>query len=244
MYFSLHRGTAGRNLPHEDFVRLAARAGFAAADPDFTYADTHGLAAMRDLYAENNLKFGGWGVPFDFRAGAGLDAQGMARLRRFAGYAREVGIDSCGNHVMPSSDFPFMENWNFLVPRIKAVAAVLGEHGLRFGIEPVAPYHLRVRGRHAFLFTPGQILELAAACGENVGLLVDSYHFHAAAEPMATLAQMPRERVVHAHINDAPAGPLEKLQDFDRLLPGEGVIDLAGFMGALKAIGYDGPVSL
>ena len=38
--------------------------------------------------------------------------------------------------------------------------------------------------------------------------------------------------------------PIDEQTVSERLLPGEsGVIDLAGFFGALRAIGYDGPVT-
>lgn len=45
-------------------------------------------------------------------------------------------------------------------------------------------------------------------------------------------------------VNDAPAGlPKEQQRDGRRELPlATGVIDLAGFLNALEAIGYDGPV--
>ena len=47
------------------------------------------------------------------------------------------------------------------------------------------------------------------------------------------------------HINDAPAGiPIEQHHDSNRCLPGEtGVIDLVGFLEAMRSIGYDGPVT-
>ena len=51
--------------------------------------------------------------------------------------------------------------------------------------------------------------------------------------------------VVDVHINDAAEGrgPDEQI-DNDRRLPGEsGVIDLAGFLQGLDAIGYTGPVT-
>jgi sugar phosphate isomerase/epimerase len=50
--------------------------------------------------------------------------------------------------------------------------------------------------------------------------------------------------VVYVHVNDAPAGvPVDEQVDNVRALPGEtGVIDIAGFLQALQAIGYDGPV--
>ena len=45
---------------------------------------------------------------------------------------------------------------------------------------------------------------------------------------------------MHVHLNDAPDRSLDDQQDFERLAPGEGIIDLVGFLGALKKIGYDG----
>ena len=50
--------------------------------------------------------------------------------------------------------------------------------------------------------------------------------------------QLPAEKVVHVHLNDAPDKPRDEQIDMERLLPGEGVIDLKGFLGALKRIGY------
>ena len=49
---------------------------------------------------------------------------------------------------------------------------------------------------------------------------------------------------MYVHVNDAPAGvPVEEQLDNVRALPGEtGVIDIAGFLQSLQAIGYDGPV--
>ena len=44
-------------------------------------------------------------------------------------------------------------------------------------------------------------------------------------------------------VNDSPDLPPEKIRDNERLLPGEGVIDLAGFFQALKKIGYTDGVS-
>ena len=46
-------------------------------------------------------------------------------------------------------------------------------------------------------------------------------------------------------MNDAPAGrPKDEMKDSPREMPGAtGVIDIAGFLRALKEIGYDGPVT-
>jgi sugar phosphate isomerase/epimerase len=48
---------------------------------------------------------------------------------------------------------------------------------------------------------------------------------------------------VHVHINDAPDVPIAEVLDNGRLYPGEGVIDLAGFLRGLHTINYLGPVA-
>ena len=145
---------------------------------------------------------------------------------------------------MPSSDLPFIENWNFHAERIKPIAQVLADHGLRFGLEFVAPYHLRRKFKHEFIFTPGLMLELADAIGPNVGLLVDCFHCYASGTSWEHLAQIPAQKIVLCHLNDCPRVPIDKIQDGERLLPGDGAIDLKGFFSALKTSGYGGPVSL
>jgi sugar phosphate isomerase/epimerase len=46
------------------------------------------------------------------------------------------------------------------------------------------------------------------------------------------------------HLNDAPAKEPARVEDGDRLLPGEGVIRLADLIADLGARGYRGPWSL
>jgi sugar phosphate isomerase/epimerase len=53
-----------------------------------------------------------------------------------------------------------------------------------------------------------------------------------------------RERIVHVHFNDSPALPPEQIRDNARLLPGEGVINLTGFLRALQQIGYRDALSV
>ncbi|MDQ3814112.1 MAG: sugar phosphate isomerase/epimerase, partial [Armatimonadota bacterium] len=80
---------------------------------------------------------------------------------------------------------------------------------------------------------------------ENVGLLVDCWHWYTSGGTTMDLASIPVEQVVHIHINDAPDIPRDEQVDNVRLLPGaSGVIDIVGFLKTLKAIGCDGPVAV
>lgn len=244
IYICLNRGTVGGNLPLDQFVRLAADAGFEGADVDMGYAQEHGVASLRDLYDESGMKFGGWGPPGDWRNASASQAVRLKALDQQARIASELSIDSCGTWLMPSSDRPLMKNWMFHVEQLKPIAKVLGEHGLRLGLEFVAPFHLRRKFPHEFIFTPGQMLELAADIAPNVGLLVDCFHLHTSGDTWEHLAQIPADKIVLAHLNDAPAGPIALVEDGKRQLPGEGVIDTRAYLAALQTAGYRGPVSL
>jgi threonine dehydrogenase-like Zn-dependent dehydrogenase len=89
-----------------------------------------------------------------------------------------------------------------------------------------------------------QMLDLCAATGPNVGLLLDCWHWYTSLGTVAEIRSLEPQQVVYVHINDAPRGiNLEHQQDGRRELPGAtGVIDIGGFLEALRAIGYDGPV--
>ena len=50
-------------------------------------------------------------------------------------------------------------------------------------------------------------------------------------------------RIVHVHLSDAKQTAPADVRDNQRLMPGEGIIDLMGFFQALKKIGYEDGVS-
>jgi 2-keto-myo-inositol isomerase len=77
---------------------------------------------------------------------------------------------------------------------------------------------------------------------DDVGLVLDSCHWHASGS--GSLDAFPVERLRMVHLNDAPAKPPREVEDADRLLPGRGVIRLAELVAALRASGYTGPWSL
>jgi sugar phosphate isomerase/epimerase len=122
---------------------------------------------------------------------------------------------------------------------------VLRDEGCRFGIEFIGPRTYRAAFRHEFIHTLDGVMELNAAIGTgNVGLLLDSWHLYTSGGTIAEMERLTNDDVVVVHVNDAPAGiaPDEQV-DTVRTLPMEtGVIDLVGFMRALRKIGYDGPV--
>ena len=124
------------------------------------------------------------------------------------------------------------------------MARVYGEYGIRLGLEFIGPYTARKNSKYPFLYTAEKMLELARDCGENVGLLFDSWHWFTGADNRDVFAHIGDPgAIVNVHINDAPEGPLEELVDSTRGLPGEtGRIDIQFVLNGLRQLGYDGPV--
>jgi sugar phosphate isomerase/epimerase len=121
---------------------------------------------------------------------------------------------------------------------------VLGDYGIRFGIEWVGTKSLRTM-KHDFIHTIPGALELIGAIGEsNVGLLFDSFHWYTSKATIDDILALHADQVVLVHIDDAPDKPVEEQIDNERLLPGEGIIDLKSMLNALKQIGYDSFISV
>ncbi|HEV2762970.1 MAG TPA: TIM barrel protein, partial [Pyrinomonadaceae bacterium] len=122
---------------------------------------------------------------------------------------------------------------------------VLGELGL------VAERH-NVGLAFEFLGQPGcsvQTLELANeivghVARANVGLVIDSFHFHAGGSSLLSVDALDPARLFVLHINDAEDLPRERLEDRHRLLPGLGRLPLAEIVAALRRVGYNGVASV
>jgi 2-keto-myo-inositol isomerase len=80
---------------------------------------------------------------------------------------------------------------------------------------------------------------------DNVGWLLDFYHFHMANQSLASLAKADVTKLLMVHIDDIKDLPYEKLLSMDqRLFPGDGVCDTAGVLRTLYQAGYEGPFSV
>jgi sugar phosphate isomerase/epimerase len=91
-------------------------------------------------------------------------------------------------------------------------------------------------------------VELVEAAGEPNGrLLIDTWHVARADTPLREVAAVPRELIGHVEIDDAlaePEGGMWHDTVHNRLLPGEGELDVVGFLGAIRETGYDGPIGV
>ena len=238
-----------RGLSLSEAIALARDAGFAGLAFDSRAAaravDEHGLAAVQDQFTRAGVKPALWSLPIAWRDDDQWEAD-LRELPRLAATARGLGATRTATHMPSGSDQrPFRENFDWHVARLRPIAEVLRDEGCRFGIEFIGPRTFRAAFRHEFIHTLDGVMELVAAIGtSNVGVLLDSWHLYTSGGTLADLERLTNDDVVVVHVNDAPTGIARDEQiDTVRTLPMEtGVIDLVGFMRALREMGYDGPV--
>jgi 2-keto-myo-inositol isomerase len=77
---------------------------------------------------------------------------------------------------------------------------------------------------------------------DGIELVLDSCHWYASGSQ--PLNAFPVGRLALVHLNDAPDKPPRQIEDEDRVLPGEGVIQLKTLIAGLKARGFTAPWSL
>ena len=250
MFKNLNTGAIGiRDKSLAETIELAAATGFAGIDFNIREAaalvDAHGLDSVRDLFAQHNVLPGLWGLPVVWNQDRWQED--LAELPRLAALGVALGCRRTATWCPSWSDtLDYADNVQWHIARYRPIAEILKDHGCSLGIEFLGPRHLWASHPYRFISSMGEMLALANDIGTgNVGLLLDAYHLYTAGDEIDALDTLAPGDVVVVHINDAPAGiAREEQADLVRCLPLEtGVIDLAGFMRKLAALGYDGPVT-
>ncbi|MGG0463841.1 2-keto-myo-inositol isomerase [Priestia aryabhattai] len=93
--------------------------------------------------------------------------------------------------------------------------------------------------------TFGQAYDIVQAVNrDNVGLVLDCFHFHAMGSKLEDLKQADVSKIFIVHIDDTEDFPIGFLTDEDRVWPGLGAIDLDAIFSTLKEKGYNHAVSV
>ena len=140
----------------------------------------------------------------------------------------ETGARLGARHVLVAGNDP---DESRLVANFAALAALAAPLHLSLALEPM-PW-TDVRDVHA----ARRVVEASGA--RNAGILVDAIHFDRAGNVPADLAGVPPARLPYAQLCDAPAARPRDTETLlhqaraERLMPGDGGLDLAGLVRAL-----------
>jgi len=201
---------------------------------------------LLDKMDSSGISWGSTGLPVDFRKDEETFQKGIIGLSGYARTLKSFGATRMNTWIMPTHpELHYNANMKQHASRLRQCARIVGDSGVKLGLEYVGPKTLMARDRFSFVRTMVELRELISNIGEsNVGLVLDSFHWFCAEDTEADILALSNEDVVTVDLNDARSDLSRDEQiDNTRELPmATGVIDLKTFMNALVKIGYDGPV--
>jgi len=225
-------------------IRAAKAAGFEYleiwAAKLKTYLQTHTTADLRAVFTENGI------LPYSINSLERVtfrDADGEAQL-----------LSECEELCRIAHDLecPYLVLVPGILPEGASDADVIKEsvRVLNLLEEIAAIYHVKLA--FEFLGQPDcsvQTLDfakeiVATVNRDDIGLVLDSFHFYAGNSSFAALNSLNAEKLFIFHINDAEEVSRNELQDHHRLLPGLGILPLTEIIAGLRGIGYDGVASV
>lgn len=243
MYLSLNPTLVADRVPWPEFARLAAKVGFLGVDVSTSGAMKEGFKPSRALLDQLKLVPAVAGFPVEFRKDDATFRRDLAKLEEAAQFVAAIGCPRMNTYILSSSDRPKAEQRKIYRERFRVAADILARSHVRLGLEFLGPVHLRKMFPYEFIWRMDEMLDFAKECGPNVGLELDSWHWYHAGATTKDIIHAGKENIINVQVNDSPSLPAEKIRDDERLMPGEGVIDLMGFFRALKEIGYEEGVS-
>jgi sugar phosphate isomerase/epimerase len=248
---SLHLSCSaiGVKASPSEAIDYAARFGFDSVDADGGYLGrlkADDLSRLLDHMREQKVSWAIAGLPVDFRKDDQSFADSIKTFPAFVAGLKRAGVENVTTWINPSSaDRIYPENLRTHAQRLRECAGILQDQGMRLGLEYVGPKTSWSAQRYPFVHTMAEMKNLIGEISRpNVGFVLDSWHWYTAGESRKDLLTLRGDQVVSVDLNDAPAGiPVDQQVDSRRELPAAtGVIDVAAFLGALKEIGYTGPV--
>jgi sugar phosphate isomerase/epimerase len=247
-------GTLPRHTTFVDRLDAASAAGFAGLsmwgrDYQAARREGHSDADLRARLADHGLAVAEldpawWWTPsaFDMKA---FDAESLASIddmEVFCSAEAELFAiaDAVGARSINAVDV-LGGRWSIA----DAAAALAGfcdraaEHGLLVHVE-FLPW-----SRIADVATAWEVVRLAGRA--NAGIAVDAWHWFRGTPGEAALRTVPGVKILAVQLGDAPAEPEADPMTaslHDRLLPGDGDVDLVSLVTALRDVGAVAPIGV
>jgi len=245
----LNAGNIGVQASQHELFNMAVKHGFEAISvyaSSLSEMSNDGIQAYLVDMKSKNIQWGSAGLPVDFRKDQLTFKEGVKPLAGYAKAMEKAGATRMNTWILSfDHSLTYLQNFKQHVSRLREVATILNDYGVRLGLEYVGPRTLQAVGKYSFIRTMAETKELIAAIDvPSVGFVLDSFHWYCAGESKEDLLTLSNDDIVAVDLNDARTGfTADEQIDGKRELPSAtGVIDLKAFLSALISIGYDGPV--
>ena len=244
--YSLNTSTIkGAKLPLDREIEVAAAAGFRGVEPWIEEIESFVAAggSLRDLRKRIDdlgitvagaVGFAAWIVDDESQRKRGLEhlKKDMDLLAAIGG--RYIASPAIGAH-QPEHAKPELAR---IAERYRAIL----ELGDQTGVTP----QLELWGFSKTLSRLGEVVYAATeAAHPKSCMLLDSYHLYKGGSGFSSLRLLNGAQLPVFHINDYPASiPPAKIDDSDRVYPGDGVAPLSDLFRTLHSIGFRGFLSV
>lgn len=237
-------GATTMTSPFEVDVRIASQAGFDVLEITATkldrYLQTHTLADARKLIDAAKLKTHAINSieKINFRDADGR-AEVLARTKQISEWCKAL---DCPWIIAVPGPYPAGTAWEVIrentMRSLQSMSEIAAPFGTNIAFEFLGFPWCSVR-------TVAQAWEIVASLDlPNVGMVIDTCHFYAGGSTLESIKQIDVRKLAVFHINDVQEMPKEKIEDANRLFPGDGVIPLKPIIDAVRATGFDGVASV
>ena len=212
------------------------------------YLQTHTVSDLKYLFTRNEITLANvWPGPLYHHEAELWERMLQAAERRCEIIAElggtQIGINTPGQWPKKPTEY----EWDWLAGKYREYADTLNRYDLSLVLEYLGPHCGRPRWAHVVNYSFIDNLDAALQLVEridrpNVGLILDVMHWWSGGSTYEDLHKA-KGLPLALHFFDIPQGVTrETVNDWDRVLPGEGMIDLVRFLRTLKEDGFDGDV--
>jgi sugar phosphate isomerase/epimerase len=234
---------SGQKVPIAEEVTIAAEAGYQAIEPWIRELDAHAEAGhslddLRKQIADSGLVvpsaigFFAWVVDDPIARQKGLE-----EAKRSMEQVRQIGGTRIAAPAAGATDTSGLD-LRAIGDRYRDLLAI----GRELGVIP----EIEVWGFSKTLTRLADAAYVAISAGEpDACVLADVFHLHKGRSAFGGLRLLRGHHLPVFHMNDYPGSPPpETITDADRVYPGDGVAPLGDLFRDLRAIGFQGYLSL
>ncbi len=226
----------------EEALDAYAAAGFRNVEPHLNLVkdwldDGHTVDEARELFesrelrvvASSQLEVMCFGSPDARMPNLRANAENARLIRELGADKMIVGTDGPEQNSVEALDAVASAMWNLA----EATEDVGVDIAIEFNWSPIIKS------------LQSAVLVAQIADHPRVGVLFDTAHYHVTPTKLRDIRESSVRYIKHVHLDDMPDSPADLThRDFDRVLPGEGVIDLPEIISALERNGYEGYFSI
>ena len=251
MYKNLNAESLGFRGRQNELIELTLTYKFRGFDIDIedvaTQIEVRGRDHATRFLQSANVSIGSFDLPVDLAAADDVYQEQLSRLEQRAEIAASLWAHRCIANLTPYCEGrAYHENFELHRERISQVARPLATHDIHLGLGFLAPKHLRELGDSQFIAAPDALLTLIqTVADDNLGLCLDSWHWHVAGGNLEQLKGFPVQKIVMVRVADLPVDAnLDEVTEEQRMLPGAtGVVPNREWLTWLSEQEYAGPIT-